>query len=226
MLFFDLEKSWEDVLNEELKKDYVRDLREIIDRDCSLNKAVFPPKEMIFNAFFKTPYSDVKVVILGQDPYHGPNQAHGLSFSVQEGVSLPPSLKNIFKELKSDLGIDNEKRGCLNSWATQGVLLLNTTLTVNQGKPLSHQGIGWERFTDAVIESLLKRKDPVIFVLWGNFAQQKLQEILKYPIHFVLTAPHPSPFSARRGFFGCRHFSKINEILKSLGKDEIDWKIY
>ena len=171
-----------------------------------------------------TPFSLVSVVIIGQDPYHGPNQAHGLSFSVKPGIPFPPSLLNIFKEINSDLQIPFPKHGCLASWATQGVLLLNTVLTVEAGKAHSHANIGWEIFTDKIIAELNSRKSGLIFLLWGSHAQKK-GEAIDHKKHFVLTAPHPSPLSASRGFFGCRHFSKTNQLLRQQGKPEICWEI-
>ena len=180
--------------------------------------------ENIFNALKYTSYEDVKVVLLGQDPYHGANQAHGLCFSVQKGVPQPPSLKNMFKELESDLGIKAPSHGCLTDWAKQGVLLLNTVLTVREGEPNSHKKLGWTIFTDKIIELLNNRDEPVIFVLWGKNAIDKLPFITNTN-HYVLTAAHPSPLSASRGFLGCRHYSKINNILTSIGKVPIDWKI-
>ena len=178
----------------------------------------------IFNALKYTAYEDVKVLILGQDPYHGPNQAHGLCFSVQKGIDKPPSLKNMFKELESDLGIKAPSHGCLTDWTKQGILLLKTVLTVREGEPNSHKNFGWTIFTDRVIELLNDREEPVIFVLWGANARKK-KELIDSSRHYILEAPHPSPLSASRGFFGCRHFSKINEILISIGKTPIDWQI-
>lgn len=221
---FKLEKSWQKVLKEELEKPYIRKLAEFVEGERR-GSAVYPPEDLVFNAFFKTPYDEVKVVIVGQDPYHGKGQAEGLSFSVPEGMRQPPSLKNIIKELSRDLKLDVSKDGCLEAWATQGVLLLNATLTVNEGDPMSHHGRGWETFTDAVIQTLIERKEPIIFVLWGNSAIKKSAMIEKNPVHSILQAPHPSPFSAHKGFFGCGHFSKINEILRKLGKKEINWSI-
>lgn len=221
---FILEKSWSEVLKNELENPYMQDLALFVENERK-NKTVYPAENLVFNAFFKTPYKEVKVVIMGQDPYHNPLQAHGLSFSVPDGVKLPPSLKNIFKELKNDLNIDN-KSGCLDSWASQGVLLLNATLTVTEKTPMSHHGRGWEQFTDAVVASLVEREDPVIFVLWGNAAKKKVQHIENHTKHVLLTAAHPSPFSAHSGFFGCQHFSRINEILSKLGQKEIDWTVH
>ena len=187
---------------------------------------VYPPRHLIFEAFNRTTYEDVSVVIVGQDPYHGPGQAHGLCFSVEKGIPLPPSLKNIYKELQGDLGIVPAAHGCLQNWADQGVFLLNTTLTVRCGEPLSHQGKGWENFTDQIMEKLVERDDPIVFMLWGNHAQKKCKAVLqtkKHP-HLVLTAGHPSPLSVRK-FLGCNHFSKANAFLKSVGKKTIDWRV-
>ena len=222
MMGFELEESWQKVLKDELEKPYMSELERFVEEQRRVG-VVYPPEELVFNAFYKTPFDKVEVVILGQDPYHGEGQAHGLSFSVQDGVKLPPSLKNILKELSSDLNEEYTGKGCLESWANQGVLLMNATLTVNSGDPMSHHGRGWERFTDAVIEKLIERQDPIVFVLWGKSAQEKAKQIEKNPIHLVLTAPHPSPFSAHNVFLGCRHFSKINEFLKNKGKKKINW---
>lgn len=222
----DLEASWQEILRDELQKPYIQELSLFVESEYKNSPAtIYPRKELIFNAFQQTPFDKVQVVILGQDPYHGPNQAHGLSFSVPKGVKLPPSLKNIFKELKEDLPcVSPLSNGCLIPWAKQGILLLNATLTVAQGKPLSHQKKGWERFTDAVIANIYKKNDPVIFVLWGNSAQEKTSFLIdKKSPHTVLTAAHPSPFSANRGFFGCRHFSQINTLLNKQNKPSIDW---
>lgn len=226
---FKLEQSWQSALENHLNEHYMESLAAFVETERSLSVPIYPSSELVFNAFSKTPYDKVKVVIMGQDPYHGPGQAHGLSFSVPKGISIPPSLQNIFKELRDDLGIQIPLHGCLNSWSEQGVLLLNATLTVRQSEPMSHCGRGWERFTDDVIIKLSERKDPVIFVLWGKSAQKKCSHILLKGnfsgSHYLLTAPHPSPFSAHSGFFGCRHFSKVNEILMSLGKVPINWEI-
>lgn len=222
-----LEASWHHQLAGEIAKDYVKQLKEFIVQEKSQNKMIYPPEPLIFNAFLHTPFDQVKVVIMGQDPYHGPGQAHGLAFSVPCGIALPPSLKNVYLELEQDLGIPTSKDGCLFSWAKQGVLLLNATLTVRSGEPKSHYGQGWECFTDAVVARLLQREDPIVFVLWGKSAQEKLSAILqdrKTP-HAVLTAAHPSPFSAYSGFFGCRHFSKVNAHLEKWEKPPIDWRI-
>ena len=215
--------SWDNLLKDEFSKDYYLELRKKLAAEYK-TRTVYPAMENIFNALKYTSYEDVKVLLLGQDPYHGPGQAHGLCFSVQKGVDKPPSLKNMFKELKSDLGIDVPSHGCLTDWAKQGVLLLNTVLTVREGEPNSHKNLGWITFTDKVIELLNEREEPVIFVLWGKNAQDKLP-LITNSRHYVLTAAHPSPLSASRGFLGCKHYSKINEILKSMGKEPIDWHI-
>lgn len=226
---FALEPSWHQQLKEELSAPYMSELAAFIEKEYTRSPSgTFPPKNLIFNAFYETPFDQVKVLIMGQDPYHGAGQAHGLSFSVPLGVKPPPSLQNIFKELETDLQVTKANHGCLLSWAKQGVLLLNATLTVSQGEPLSHHGRGWENFTDAAVKKLAEREDPVIFVLWGKSAQDKcryLKEGIDSTRHFILTAPHPSPFSAASGFFGCRHFSKINELLTKLGKKPIDWAL-
>ncbi len=224
---FVLEPSWQHKLEQELQEPYIADLAAFVEKEYA-TQTVYPPKELIFNAFYQTPFDNVKVLIMGQDPYHGPGQAHGLSFSVPKGVKPPPSLQNIFKELEADVHIPKPNHGCLLSWAKQGVLLLNATLTVRQGEPMSHHGRGWERFTDAAVRKLEERKDPVIFVLWGKSAQDKCRFLREEGIpsrHFVLTAAHPSPYSANNGFFGCRHFSKINEYLEKQGKTPIDWSL-
>lgn len=222
-----LEASWYHQLHDEIEKPYIKQLKDFLAREKIGKKIVYPPEPLVFNAFLHTPFDRVKVVIIGQDPYHGPGQAHGLSFSVPCGIVPPPSLKNIFLELERDLKIPPPKEGCLSSWAKQGVLLLNATLTVRAGEPKSHYGRGWERFTDAVVECLLRREDPIVFILWGRSAQEKLEPILKnrkVP-HAVLTSAHPSPFSASHGFFGCRHFSQVNTFLEKWGKTPIDWRL-
>lgn len=185
-------------------------------------KTIFPPKGYIFNALKLTPFSDVRVVIMGQDPYHGEGEAHGLSFSVQKGIKVPPSLQNIYKELYSDLGIPPRSDGDLTGWAKEGVLLLNAVLTVEKDKPASHRNLGWERLTDYIINLVNEKDTPVVFILWGNFAKEKAKFITN-PIHCVITSPHPSPFSARYGFFGSKPFSRTNEFLKSKNLKEIDW---
>ncbi|MGL5625985.1 MAG: uracil-DNA glycosylase [Candidatus Rhabdochlamydia sp.] len=221
-----LAASWHEVLKEELAKPYIAELKKFLAQEKSENKTIYPPEELIFNAFLHTPFEKVKVVIMGQDPYHGPGQAHGLSFSVPCGMPQPPSLKNIFKEQKEDLGVYMPKEGCLSSWAKQGVLLLNATLTVRANEPKSHYGRGWELFTNAVISKLVEREDPFVFVLWGKSAQEKISAVLEKKItpDVVLTSAHPSPYSAN-GFFGCRHFSKINQLLEKWGKEPINWQI-
>lgn len=215
--------SWDDILKDEFKKDYYLKLRQFLKQEY-LTKTVYPDMNNIFNALRYTAYEDVKAVILGQDPYHGPNQAHGLCFSVQKGVEPPPSLKNIFKELNSDLGIEIPSSGELTSWTKQGVMLLNTVLTVRAGQANSHKGMGWEIFTDRVIEILNEREKPIVFILWGSPAKAKIK-LITNPAHYILTAVHPSPLSAYNGFFGCRHFSKTNEILESIGENPIDWSL-
>ena len=216
-----IEPSWKKVLEPEFQKDYFKQLSNEV-REAYLNGPVYPPPKEVFNAFTLCPFDEVKVVILGQDPYHGPGQAHGLSFSVKDGVKTPPSLKNMYKEIQADLGKDIPESGNLERWAKQGVLLLNATLTVLPGQPGSHQGKGWEEFTDATIEAISKEKEHVVFLLWGNFARSKAG-LIDSSKHCILESPHPSPFSAHNGFFGSKHFSKTNEYLKSHKLDEIDW---
>lgn len=213
-------KSWDIVLKEEVKKPYFAQLGTFVKNEYKKH-IVYPKYENIFNAFRYTDYNDVKVVILGQDPYHGENEAHGLSFSVLEGVRRPPSLQNIFKELENDLGIKRENNN-LSDWAEQGVLLLNAVMTVEKDRPLSHKDKGWEIFTDDVISLLNERQDPVIFILWGSYARSK-KALITNKRHYIIESAHPSPLSANRGFFGSRPFSKANAILKKLGKDEIKW---
>lgn len=220
-----IEASWFERLREEFKKPYMRELEAFLGRELFEKKVVYPPLSKIFNAFCFARFEETKVVIIGQDPYHGPGQAHGLSFSVPKGIPLPPSLQNIFKELSTDCSISIPTHGCLESWARQGVLLLNATLTVQASNPKSHHGKGWEIFTDRVVQLLAERKDPLVFLLWGRSAQEKWQYVQKTGSHhLVLSAAHPSPFSAHSGFLGCRHFSKTNEFLKSIGKSPIDWQ--
>jgi uracil-DNA glycosylase len=216
-----MEQSWKEVLLEEFEKEYFIDLTETV-RKAYLSATVFPAPKLVFNAFSQCPFKQVKVVILGQDPYHGEVQAHGLSFSVQDGVRVPPSLQNIYKELAVDLGLDIPRSGNLERWARQGVLLLNATLTVEKDKAGSHQGLGWETFTDAVIKKISDEKDHVVFLLWGKYAQNKAT-LIDETKHHILTAPHPSPFSAHSGFFGCRHFSKTNIYLRKHNLGEIQW---
>ena len=218
-----IEESWKDALTEEFNKPYFMELKEFLLEEKKKFK-VFPPGNMIFNAFNRTPVDKVKVVLIGQDPYHGFRQAHGLCFSVPEDVSKPPSLVNIFKELEQDMGIPPASSGNLEKWADQGVLLLNATLTVRENQAGSHQNKGWETFTDAAISNLSEKQTGLIFVLWGNFAIAK-RNLVDAGKHHILTAAHPSPFSANKGFFGCRHFSKINEILRNSGRTEIDWRL-
>lgn len=219
--------SWKAVLQEEFEKPYFLGLRAFLKEEFQGHHPIYPPVPLLFNALVQTPFEQVKVVILGQDPYHGPRQAEGLCFSVPPSIPIPPSLQNIFKELQADLGIPPAAEGSLLSWAKQGVLLLNTTLSVREGRPQSHAGRGWEQFTDAVIEKLVEREDPVIFMLWGRSAQQKVALILQRrdTAHVILTAPHPSPLSAYQGFLGCRHFSKANHLLQTWGKQPIQWAL-
>ena len=217
--------SWKKMMSEEFCKPYFGELVDFLKTEKALGKIIFPPGSLIFNAFEITPFENVKVVIIGQDPYHGKGQAHGLSFSVPNGIKLPPSLLNIFKELRNDIGIPiNIQNGSLSKWAQQGVLLLNAALTVREGEPFSHAKYGWAEFTDAVIKKISDEMENVIFLLWGKFAQEK-EKLIDTDKHYILKAAHPSPFSADKGFFGCRHFSKTNEILIKLGKSPIDWKI-
>ena len=218
-----LGNDWDNILCDEFKKEYYLNLREFLKREYS-TKTIYPNMHNIFEALKKTSYKDTKVLILGQDPYHGENQAHGLAFSVQPNVAIPPSLLNIYKELQNDIGCFIPNNGYLIPWANQGVLLLNTALTVRAHEANSHKGIGWEVFTDRIIELLNEREGSVIFVLWGANARKKT-ELIDSSRHYILEAPHPSPLSARRGFFGCKHFSKVNEILRHLGKKPIDWQI-
>ncbi|MCR5797104.1 MAG: uracil-DNA glycosylase [Eubacterium sp.] len=214
---------WKEVLKEEFAKDYYRELYEFVKKEYS-TKVVYPPASNIFQALHKTPLDKVKVVILGQDPYHNPGQAHGLCFSVQKGVEIPPSLVNIYKELSDDLGVAIPSHGYLEKWADQGVLLLNTVLTVEAHKPMSHRGRGWEDFTDAIIRAICAQDRPIVFILWGRPAQSK-EKMIHNPEHLVLKAPHPSPLSAYRGFFGSKPFSQTNEYLVSKGIEPIDWTI-
>lgn len=215
-----INKKWDIVLKEELKKEYFRNLGIFVKKEYK-EKTIFPPYQNIFDALRFTDYDDVKVVILGQDPYHGLGEAHGLSFSVKEGISMPPSLQNIFKELYNDLGIKRNKSD-LTDWAKEGVLLLNSIMTVEKDKPLSHKDRGWEIFTDNIISKLNDREDPVIFVLWGSFARSK-KVLITNSRHKIIESVHPSPLSAHRGFFGSKPFSKINKYLKDMNKDEINW---
>jgi uracil-DNA glycosylase len=218
-----IEESWKEVLASEFGSSYFVELKEFLTEEKA-KFAVYPPGSQIFNAFQLTPFNQVKVVILGQDPYHGPGQAHGLCFSVPRGISPPPSLVNIFKEIEKDLGIKVPEGGNLEKWARQGVLLLNATLTVRANQPGSHQRRGWENFTHAVISRLSEKRVGLIFLLWGKFAQEK-ESLIDTNRHYILKAAHPSPFSAYNGFFGCRHFSKTNEILRKHGLEEINWDL-
>lgn len=225
---FVLEPSWQKALLDELKKPYLVHLAAFVKQERSLKNHVYPPEPLVFNALTQTPFDKVRVIIMGQDPYHGAGQAHGLSFSVPRGIKPPPSLQNIFKEINQDLGLPIPSHGCLLKWAQQGVLLLNATLTVRESSPLSHHKQGWELFTDAIIRALAKKKEPLIFVLWGKNAIEKgknVKELLENRQHTILTAAHPSPFSAHSGFFGCKHFSKINQILEKRGEPPIDWRL-
>ncbi|MDP4226140.1 MAG: uracil-DNA glycosylase [Bacteroidota bacterium] len=218
-----INEGWKTLLKEEFEKPYFYDLRSfLIEEKKKYN--VYPPGNLIFNAFDSTPPDKVKVVLLGQDPYHGKGQAHGLCFSVPDGIKPPPSLINIYKEMNSDLGLPIPQTGNLQPWTKQGILLLNATLTVRANQPLSHQNKGWELFTNTVIRIISEKKTGIVFLLWGRHAQEK-ESLIDTSKHFILKAAHPSPFSANNGFFGCKHFSKTNEILRSLGKEEIDWKL-
>ncbi|MFW6094428.1 MAG: uracil-DNA glycosylase [Pseudomonadota bacterium] len=221
-----LEETWKAALGPEFEAPYMQDLRRFLLERKRARQVVYPPSDRIFAALDLCPLPDVKVVIIGQDPYHGPGQAHGLCFSVQPGVERPPSLVNVFREIDDDLGGPDrripEGRGCLESWARQGVLLLNAVLTVERGRAGSHRGRGWETFTDRVVEVLCEQREHLVFMLWGSYAQKKGARVDR-DRHLVLAAPHPSPLSAHRGFFGCRHFSRANEYLASVGREPIDW---
>ncbi|NLI60445.1 MAG: uracil-DNA glycosylase [Clostridiales bacterium] len=218
-----LKNDWHDLLKDEFKKDYYLKLRQFLIKEYR-TKTIYPDMYDIFNALHYTPYKDVKVVVLGQDPYHGPNQAHGLSFSVKPGVPAPPSLTNIYKELESDLGCYIPNNGHLKKWADQGVMLLNAVLTVQAGQANSHKNMGWEHFTDRIISLLNHREDPLVFILWGRNAQSK-QSLINNPNHYIIKSTHPSPLSAHRGFLGSKPFSKANNFLVSIGKEAIDWQI-
>lgn len=218
-----IQEQWKNVLREEFDKEYFANLVQILHQEKKNKKTIYPPGGLIFNAFELTPFNEVKVVILGQDPYHGAGQAHGLSFSVPDGVQAPPSLKNIYKEIEDDLRVTIRKNGNLENWARQGVFLLNAALTVRAGEPTSHGNIGWDKFTDAVIKTLSDKKEGVVFLLWGNYARGK-RELIDRNKHYVLEAPHPSPL-ARGAFFGCKHFSRCNEYLASHGKTPVDWTL-
>lgn len=218
-----LQNDWLEAVGEEFKKPYYADLYKFVKEEYS-NEIVYPPSDDIFNAMHLTPLNEVKVLILGQDPYHNQGQAHGLCFSVQPDVAIPPSLKNIYKELQADLGCSIPNNGYLVKWAKQGILMLNTVLTVRAHKPLSHQGKGWEQFTDAIIEAVNAQDRPIVYMLWGKPAQRKAS-MLNNPKHLVLKAAHPSPLSASHGFFGCKHFSQANQFLEENGIQPIDWQI-
>ncbi|MTT30892.1 uracil-DNA glycosylase [Terrilactibacillus sp. BCM23-1] len=218
-----LKNDWAEELNSEFEKPYYKDLRTKLKEEYE-TKIIYPDMYDLFNALNETPYDKVKVVILGQDPYHGPNQAHGLSFSVKPGVRKPPSLQNVFKELHDDLGYPIPEHGCLIEWAKRGVLLLNTVLSVRKGEPNSHKNLGWEQFTDHVIQSLNKREKPIVFILWGRHAQNK-RGLITNKAHHIIASPHPSPFSAHRGFFGSHPFSKTNQFLESVGEEPINWRL-
>lgn len=219
-----LHPSWQTVLGQELDQPYMQNLRAFLKQEKATGKVIFPPGPQIFNAFNHTPFDRVRVVIIGQDPYHGPGQAHGLSFSVKPGVRLPPSLMNIFKEIEGDLGIRMSGSGDLTPWADQGVLLLNATLTVEQANAGSHQGKGWEQFTDAAIRALNDQRDGLVFVLWGSYAQKK-GAVIDPRRHLVIKSVHPSPLSAHRGFFGNHQFSRINDYLTANGQPPINWQL-
>ena len=217
-----LEASWLQALAGEFEQDYMRQLGSFLRAEKAARRVIYPPGGQMFNAFRHTPLPEVKVVILGQDPYHGPGQAHGLCFSVAEGVPIPPSLQNIYREIEQDLGVRMPLHGCLTSWAEQGVLLLNSVLSVRRGQAASHQGHGWERFTDRVIAVINEQRQGVVFMLWGSYAQRK-GAMVDAARHLLLSAPHPSPLSASRGFFGCRHFSRANDYLQQRGQTPIQW---
>ncbi len=219
-----IEEGWKSFLKQEFRQPYFLQVATHLKTEKSAGKIIYPPGSMIFNAFNKTPPDRLKVVILGQDPYHNPGQAHGLSFSVPDGVKPPPSLINIYKEIAADIGLELPRKGNLEKWADQGVLLLNAVLTVRANEPGSHAKIGWMEFTDAVIRAISERKEHIVFLLWGRFAHEK-QVLIDETKHLVLKAAHPSPFSADKGFFGCRHFSKTNEYLVKKGIDPIDWAL-
>ncbi len=219
-----IEASWKQVLNDEFEKPYFRQIIEHLKTEKEQGKVIYPPGSLIFNAFEQTPFDKVKVVLLGQDPYHGAKQAMGLSFSVPDGVNKPPSLLNIFKELHDDVGVPFPKTGNLTPWAQQGVLLLNAALTVRAADANSHAKIGWHDFTNTVIQKVSQLKENIVFLLWGKFAQEK-QELIDVKKHHILKAAHPSPFAADKGFFGCRHFSKTNDFLMSKGIEPVDWAV-
>ncbi len=218
-----IQNDWDDVLKIVFESEGFKKFYHLVEEEYK-TKTIFPPQDYVFNALKLTPYKEVKVVIVGQDPYHGEGEAHGLSFSVQKGIKLPPSLKNIYKELESDLGILPYEEGDLTKWAKQGVLMLNAVLTVVKDTPASHRNLGWERLTDYIIRVLNEKEEPVVFILWGNFAKEK-KVLITNPQHLVLTSAHPSPFSANYGFFGSKPFSKTNEFLEKKGLQPIDWDL-
>ena len=220
-----IENSWKQILTEQFEQPYFLELQQFLQLEKNQGKIIYPPSAFVFNAFNSSPFNKVRVVILGQDPYHGIGQAHGLCFSVPSEIKkLPPSLKNIYKELQNDVGFKIPNHGNLQKWTTQGVFLLNAILTVEANTPASHQKRGWEQFTNAVIKKLSEQREGLIFLLWGNFAQQKTT-LIDTQKHIILKAPHPSPFSAHSGFFGCKHFSQVNDILRSKGELPIDWQV-
>ncbi|MCI5105693.1 MAG: uracil-DNA glycosylase [Pseudomonadales bacterium] len=219
-----LEESWKAALADQFQADYMQSLRQFLQSEKAAGKRIFPPGDEIFTALNCTPLEQTKVVIIGQDPYHGPGQAHGLCFSVKPGIAVPPSLKNIYKELQADVGFEIPAHGCLNSWAEQGVLLLNATLTVEAHRAGSHQGKGWEQFTDRIISLLNEQRQGLVFILWGSYAQKKGAGIDRKR-HLVLQSPHPSPLSASRGFFGNHHFSRANDYLRSQGIEPVNWQL-
>ena len=219
-----IHQSWKTALQPEFDKPYFKEIIRFLKTEKEVGKIIYPPGAQIFNAFNLTPFNEVKVVILGQDPYHGPAQAHGLSFSVLPGIKPPPSLANIYKELKNDIGMEIPQSGDLTNWAKQGVLLLNASLTVRDGEPMSHAKVGWAKFTNAVIELLSNERENIVFILWGKFAQEK-KALINANAHFILQAAHPSPLSAHNGFWECKHFSKTNAILVKLKETPIDWTI-
>jgi len=222
-MLFMFGNDWDDILKEEMQQPYFQELMSWLDEEYK-EHTVYPPRDLLFQALRLTPYSEVKAVILGQDPYHGAGQAEGLSFSVQPGVKVPPSLRNIYIELKEDMGVATPSHGSLVSWGKHGVLLLNTALTVREGKPASHRGKGWERFTDTIIRLLNEREQPMVFLLWGNHAGEK-EELINTEHHLVIRSAHPSPFAARKGFFGSRPFSRTNAFLEQHGQQPVDWAI-
>lgn len=220
-----LEESWLNLLNDQFEQPYFKQIKDTLVKEKSAGQVIYPPGSKIFAALDFCPVNKVKAVIIGQDPYHNPGQAHGLCFSVPMGIEPPPSLINIFKELHDDLGINSPAHGNLESWAQQGILLLNASLTVRAHQAASHAGIGWQQFTDTVIQRLSQTRENLVFLLWGSFAIKKQELVAKGRGHLILTAPHPSPLSAYRGFFGCKHFSRANDYLRSKGLDPIDWSI-